>query len=67
MTAKEKANDLLDKVYPMFNSSARDSLSKQCAIIIVNELVSLESMLMGYDKPYTSEYWEEVKKEINNQ
>jgi hypothetical protein len=67
MTPKEKANELLDKCYPMFNHSVRDLFTKNCALMVVDELVKLESKLLGYDKPYTSEYWEEVKQEINHQ
>ena len=38
MTPKEKAEELVDKFYPMFTNSVRDTLAKQCALIAVDEI-----------------------------
>ena len=58
-TPKEKAEELLDKMtmeIGKFNA-------KQCAIIAVNEILSINSV----DKDVElSDYWEEVKQEIEN-
>ena len=58
-TPKEKANELLDKMtmeIGKFNA-------KQCALIAVNEILSINSV----DKDVElSDYWEEVKQEIEN-
>ena len=39
MTPKEKAEELVDKFYPMFTNSVRDTLAKQCALIAVDEIL----------------------------
>jgi hypothetical protein len=69
MTPKEKAEELFDKFmkpidelhkYPMCFSTA-----KQCALIAVDELEKQEAKLLGYNPDrYSSEYWQEVKQEI---
>lgn len=80
MTPKEKAKQLFEKFesftptkYYVLEFGGNDddykkitSEAKQCCLIAVDELVNLESKILGYEKPYTSEYWEEVKKEIKN-
>ena len=61
MTPKEKAKELVDKFYPMFSNSARDALTKQCALIAVDQILEVIQNLyfMG-----TVDYWQEVKQEI---
>jgi hypothetical protein len=67
MTPKEKANEIFDKMYeadfvnddyPMCFETAR-----QCSIIAVGELISQEN---SYNNGsfYPSNYWKEVKQEI---
>lgn len=59
MTPKERAEEILDKFYPMFDSSARLSIAKSCALIVVDEI--------QYNVPLASQtYWTEVRAEINN-
>ena len=59
MTPLEKAAELIDKMtmeIGKFNA-------KQCAIIAVNEILSINSV---YKDVELSDYWEEVKQEIEN-
>ena len=56
MTPKEKAEELVDKFYPMFTNSVRDTLSKQCALIAVDEILNIGCIEVPY--------WLEVKQEI---
>ncbi len=64
MTPKEKANDLLDKMYSVDFNDDRDDVSidyfhaKKCALIAVDELI-----LDAYNNYYYN-YWQEVKQEI---
>jgi len=60
MTAKEKAEELIDKMW--LHSGAQDGawmdkdMAKQCALIAVNEILN---------EPDSSDfYWREVKQEI---
>ena len=61
MPPKEKAEELVNKFYPMFSNSARDALTKQCALIAVDQILEVIQNLyfMG-----TVDYWQEVKQEI---
>lgn len=72
MNAQEKAYELYERYYKPYSRmcdfiEARYK-SKECALIVVNELVKQEQINLGYQNAhgYSSEYWEEVKKEINN-
>lgn len=66
MTPKEKAEELVYKFCTFPQLDWTDS--KQCALIAVDELVKQEQVLLGYKNAngYSSEYWEEVIKEIKN-
>ena len=64
MTPKEKAKELVDKFYPMFSNSARDALTKQCALIAVDEILSMGIMSDSGDWEMAKLYWQEVKEEI---
>jgi hypothetical protein len=63
MTAKEKADELVKKMYAVHSNSASDitlSFSKECALITIDEMLKV-----GYysdDKIY--DYLHEVKQEI---
>ena len=63
MTAKEKAKELIEKMW--LHSYAQDGawmdrdMAKNCALIAVEQI--LEN---GFDFTDESEYWQEVKKEI---
>lgn len=74
MTPKEKAKQLYDKMEfeTKYNSqpSTVDVMCKKLALVCVDELISCLPSINGRppnyqdrDK-YTSEYWQEVKKEI---
>lgn len=66
-TAVEKAKELFDKFYIKVHD--RDGTSamngfeaKQCALILVDEILKINSVDKDYD---LSNYWTEVKQEIN--
>ena len=64
MTPKEKAKELINRYYSITGPFTE---AKQCALIAVDELELHEAVLLGYetDYGYSSEYWQEVKQEIN--
>ena len=67
MTAVEKAEELVRKYYTFGLNNTAQSFSwyecKQCALIAVDEILSINSV----DKDLElSDYWEEVKQEIKN-
>lgn len=70
MTPKEQAEILVDEYYQLIGEhifNGHFDLAKQCALIAVDELINctLPSCDFGGEINYlTSEYWEEVKKEI---
>lgn len=60
MTPRDKAEELVEKMWLKINCNNATSSAKQCALIAVDEILSLcwngnESAL---------NYWEEVKQEI---
>jgi len=69
MTPKEKAGELVKK-YVQFRKDGRlmffgIELSKQCALIAVEELIKEQTMWQnGQENPVL--YWQEVKQEIEN-
>ena len=66
MTAKEKAEELFDKYWIFFvhsDATHIHSLTKQCALIAVDEILdSLDYDYMLFKQQ--SDYWNEVKQEI---
>lgn len=60
MTAKEKANELIEKYDKKINSIAIKPI-KEASLILVNEV--LESFMISIPK-HQMDFWEEVKKEI---
>ena len=67
MTAKEKAEELIDKfhikVYDREGTSAMNEFeAKQCALIAVDEILNLASFYNDTQGEVT--YWTEVKQEI---
>jgi len=69
MTPKEKANELFSRYYVMLLKTDSDIseeitislLSKQCALIAVDEIIdALDKSLINAD----IEWWKEVKQEI---
>jgi|11_taG_2_1085331.scaffolds.fasta_scaffold66941_2 transcription initiation factor IIE alpha subunit len=65
MTPKEKAEELVSKMQSnLFSDGHYDA--KQCAAVVVDEMLSLGELVEDdlSDKFYI--YWKEVRKEINN-
>ena len=63
ITPKEKAKELVKRMYAVHSNSASDItlyFAKQCALIAVDEILSD----MGADRGY--EFWSNVKTEIEN-
>jgi hypothetical protein len=61
MTPKEKAKELyttyIDYTYGDFNC-------KQCALIVVDEILNVLIGIYDYDYEVLNPYWQEVKQEI---
>jgi hypothetical protein len=63
MTPKEKAKELVHKMYIGFVHDLYSYKAKQCALIAVDEIFKtglLEGSTLGINK----KYWQEVKQEI---
>ena len=59
MTPKEKAEELVGKYYFQVQTLEQQ---KQCALIAVDEIINNDGFTKFDD--YLTEYWQEVKKEI---
>jgi hypothetical protein len=74
LTPKERAKELVDKYFENWNLSLTIENAKQCTLIAVDEILSIQCLSNGYAesckhmKPHKGQrpYWEEVKQEINN-
>jgi len=71
MTSKEKANELYNKFYNTDSHGnsvkVRESLAKHCALLAVDEILSLMVKFHGRhieDNLHEISYWQEVKTEI---
>ena len=70
MTPKEKAKELMDTIfYRTYHIKSEDA--KQCALITVDEILSNEKIELPFNKRNQIyfcdiEYWQEVRKEIEN-
>jgi hypothetical protein len=66
MTPKEKAKELVDKMWNIDEryGSIGFHEAKQCALIAVDEIINVTVGLNGWIDGF--QYWEEVKKEIEN-
>jgi hypothetical protein len=71
MTPKEKADDLVKKMYAVHSNSASDItlyFAKQCALIAVDEICEILEdngfTFTEYHDRTTIEYWLQVKQEI---
>jgi hypothetical protein len=63
MTPQEKARQLYDEYrIKFFGSLSYKTLAKQCALMAANEILNIKSVNKDYD---LSNYWEQVKQEIN--
>lgn len=74
MTPKEKAEELIDKFMNLYEGIqlvlAKKHWAKQCALIAVDMIDDIYQKLTPKNEPYyflfELEYWQEVKKEIEN-
>ena len=71
MTPKEKAKELYDKFYmaiPSDEMGLSDDASRQCALIVVDEIMLLEQkhILDKYIELGLVSYYQEVKREIES-
>jgi len=70
MTAKDKAEQLVDKMYMPENIYQGHELAKQCAIIAVDEIIKAKTKILdkgdGWQLVESNIYWQEVKQEIEN-
>jgi hypothetical protein len=67
MTPKEKSQELFDKYWELntdFDGLVKYELAKQCALIAVDEILDVITVIYDYDFEKLNPYWEEVKKEI---
>jgi len=71
MTPKDKAKELVDKTYDTmlilrdgWNSDECNAVAKECALIAVDEIINNDGFTM-FDM-YLTEYWQQVKQEIQN-
>jgi hypothetical protein len=63
MTPKEKAEELVKRMYAIHSNSASDItwyFAKQCALLAVDEILNVSISYAGKDY----DYWQEVKEEI---
>lgn len=70
MSPKEKAEELIHKMYVVHSNSASDitlHFAKQCAIIAVDEILKNvydDHATIGRQSLTDKEYWQQVKQEI---
>ena len=68
MTPKEKADELVKKMYKVMSDSVSDItlyFSKQCALIAVNEIMKMPNIGYNHNQDESQyDYWQEVKQEI---
>ena len=72
LTPKEKAKELLNKYIPHIAGADRYNstlgiydkhISKQCALIAVNEIISIKLLWFQKDTEHL-DFWKEVKEEL---
>jgi hypothetical protein len=64
MTAKEKSKELYEKFLPHSSGNSNNNVAKKCALIAVDEVLLNERERHSVlDK--TTDYWQEVKNELN--
>ena len=63
MTPKEKAKELVNKFLQIYEG--RVPQAKQCALICVDEILESHYKVLVGVMPKVSDYWQEVKQEIN--
>jgi len=63
MTAKEKAEELVDKYYKTFGDGYLGQQHIQCALIAVDEIINDNPNIYDSDR-LNYKYWNKVKQEI---
>ena len=67
MTPKEKAKDIIQVYNLAINYTNSHKNAKECAIKEVNEILcNIKNLNFAYEYLYKKEYWQDVKKEIEN-
>lgn len=70
MTAKEKAQELFDKMYMVEDHMDKYPMcfntAKECALIAAEEIIDVISTVYEHDWNVLYPYWNEVKQEIIN-
>ena len=70
MTSKEKAKQLVNKMFNCDKSTPKESMAmlyphaKQCALIAVEEILEMDLPILEEDADGFYDYWEQVKHEI---
>ncbi len=67
MTPKEKAKELVDRCYWVFGDGYLGDQHIQCALIAVDEILSIDVLIdedTWVSKTSYLEFWKEVKKEL---
>jgi predicted Co/Zn/Cd cation transporter (cation efflux family) len=64
MTPKEKARELVDKMSSIIEGYGWEEISKECALIAVDEIIESHYKLLSGVKTSIYKYWQEVKQEI---
>lgn len=68
MNVKEITKELIEDYTKILKPHVMisDGLVRKCVIATANKMQKLEATILGYNPDtYTSEFWEEVKQEIN--
>jgi len=63
---KEKAEELVRHFKGRGMDGDEDYASKECALIVVNEILLFLSLQIGFYDENAVNYWNEVEQEINN-
>lgn len=74
MTAREKADEMVDKMYYIgryddkedYNPVMAWERAKHCALIAADEVINQNNIWIMQTGKGTNNYWNEVKKEISN-
>lgn len=70
LTPEEKAQELVNKYYHLFSVELENTIdyreAKQCALILVDEIINtlIIDPIRVNNKYQTTNYWQDVKKEI---
>ena len=63
LTPKQKAEELVEKFSDLEDGEMYIGKAKQCALIAVNEIISIKLLWFQKDTEYL-DFWKEVKEEL---